>query len=56
MEGWIEDCGGEGYAKEEEERQGQQQMSCDNREQHPDNKDWWEGKEYSPTTNEHPLR
>jgi hypothetical protein len=31
-------------------------MGCDNREQHPDNEEWWEGKEHPPTMNEHPIR
>jgi hypothetical protein len=52
----MDDCGGEGYVEEEEERQGRQQTGRDYREQHPDNEEWWEGKEHPPTTNKHPLR
>jgi hypothetical protein len=51
----MEDCGGEGYAEEEEEQYGQQQTGCDNHEQHPDNEEWWEGQEHPPTMNEYPL-
>jgi hypothetical protein len=54
-EGRMEDCGGEGSAEEEEEREGRQQTSGDNREQHPENEDWWEGKEYPPTETDNPL-
>jgi hypothetical protein len=30
-------------------------MSGDNCEQHPKNKEWWEGKEHPPTETDNPL-
>jgi hypothetical protein len=52
----MEDCGGEGSAEEEEEREGRQQTGDGNQQQTPDNKDWWAGKELPPTANDQHLR
>jgi hypothetical protein len=52
----MEDCGGKGYAEDEEERRGRQEKGKRDARQNPNDKEWWTGKELPPTATEHHLQ